>query len=108
VSQEPTEGARMPFEYVWKPAPRDMSLPFFQELPKGFVENYVWSFIRQIRMAANSKYESAYFCYSKECNGWVLGEPMENEEYTILSGRDGIAYYCCRCGHEISFVDRTL
>jgi hypothetical protein len=32
---------------------------------------------------------------------------MENEEYTILSGRDGTAYYCCRCGHEISFVARA-
>ena len=96
----------MPFEYVWKPAPKDMSVPCSQELPNGFVENYVWSFIRQIRAASNGKYESAYFCHSNECNGWVVGEPMENEEYTILSGRDGTAYYCCCCGCEISFVDR--
>ena len=96
----------MPYEYVWKPAPQNMSLPISQELPGSFVENYVWSFVKQIRVASNSKYEFAYFCHSKECNGWILGEPMENEEYAILSGRDGTAYYCCRCGHEISFVIR--
>ena len=97
----------MPFEYVWKPAPMDMSLPCSQEMPGGFVENYVWSFIRQIRVASNGKHELAYFCHSNECNGWILGEPLENEEYAILSGRAGTAYYCCRCGHEISFVGRT-
>lgn len=97
----------MPFEYVWKPAPMDMSLPCSQEMPGGFVENYVWSFIRQIRVASNGKHELAYFCHSNECNGWILGEPLENEEYAILSGRGGTAYYCCRCGHEISFVGRT-
>ena len=84
-----------------------MSLPLSQKLPEGFVENYVWSFIRQIQMASNSQYESAYFCHSNECNGWVLGEPLENEEYAILSGREGTAYYCCRCGQEISFVVRA-
>ena len=96
----------MPFEYIWKPAPKDMSLPCFQELPDRFVENYVWSFIKQIRVASNGKHQIAYFCHSIECNGWIVGEPMENEEYTILSGRDGTAYYCCRCGQEISFVNR--
>ena len=96
----------MPFEYVWKPAPKNMSLPVSQELPDGFVENYVWSFVKQIRVANNRKYELAYFCHSEECHGWISGEPMENEEYTKLSGRDGTAHYCCRCGHEISFVDR--
>jgi hypothetical protein len=96
----------MPFECSSKPAPKNMSLPVSQELPRDFIEDYVWSFVKQIKVASNSRYESAYFCHSKECNGWIMGEPMENEEYTILSGRDGIAYYCCRCGHEISFVDR--
>lgn len=96
----------MPFEYVWIPALKDVSLPISPELPGGFIENYMWSFVKQIRMASNSKYELAYYCHSKECNGWILGEPRENEEYTILSGRDGTAYYCCRCGHEISFVTR--
>jgi hypothetical protein len=96
----------MPIEYVWKPAPTNMSLPVSQELPDGFVENYVWSFVKLIRVANNSKSELAYYCHSEECHGWILGEPMENEEYTILSGRDGIAYYCWRCRHEISFVDR--
>jgi hypothetical protein len=96
----------MPFEYVWIPAPKDMSLPVSPELPAGFIENYVWSFVKQIKVASNSRNESAYFCHVKECNGWILGEPMENEEHTILSGRDGTAYYCCRCGHEISFVCR--
>ena len=98
----------MPFEYVWTPAPTDMSLPVAKELPHGFVENYLWSFIKQIRVASNNRYQFAYFCHLTECDGWVLGEPMENEEYAILSGRDGTAYYCCRCGHEISFVSRTL
>jgi hypothetical protein len=98
----------MPFEYVWKPAPRNMELLLLQELPEGFMENYVWGFVKQIRVATNSKYEFAYFCYSNECNGWILGEPMENEEYSILSGRDGTAHYCCRCGNEISFVHRLL
>jgi hypothetical protein len=97
----------MPFEYVWKAAPRDLSLPLSQELPEGFVENYVWSFIRQIRMAGNNRYESAYYCHSKECNGWIFGAPLENEEYAILAGREGTAYYCGRCGHEISFVARA-
>ena len=55
----------MPFEYVWKPAPKDMSVPCSQEMPDGFVENYVWSFIRQIRAASNGKYESAYFVTPK-------------------------------------------
>jgi hypothetical protein len=96
----------MPIEYVGKPAPKNMSLAISQELPDGFVENYVWSFVKQLRMANNSKSELIYFCHSRECNGWILGEPMENEEYTILSGRDGTAYYCCRCGYEISFVGR--
>ena len=96
----------MPFEYVWKPAPKDLSLFCSQELPDGFVENYVWSFIKQIRVASDSKNEAAYFCHTRECNGWIVGEPMENEEYKILSGRDGTAYYCCRCGSEISFVNR--
>lgn len=97
----------MPFEYVWKPAPMNMSLPVFLELPDGFVENYMWSFIKQIRVASNNRYELIYFCDTRECNGWILGEPIENEEYTILSGRNGTAYYCLRCGHEISFVRRT-
>ena len=96
----------MPFEYFWIPAPKNMNLPVSQELPDGFAEDYVWSFVKQIRVASNSKYEFVYFCHSRECNGWILGEPMENEEYTIFSGRDGMAYYCCRCGHEISFVGR--
>ena len=55
----------MPFEYVWKPAPKNMSLPFSQELPDGFVENHVWRFIRQIKVASNSKYELAYFAIPK-------------------------------------------
>jgi len=96
----------VPFEYVWKPAPKNLSLLVSQELPDGFVENYIWSFVRKIRVASNSKDELAYFCDSKVCNGWILGEPMENEEYTILSGRNGTAHYCSRCGDEISFVDR--
>lgn len=96
----------MPFEYVWKPAPKDVRLPCSREMPDGFVENYVWGFTGQVRVASNSKYELAYFCHSDECNGWILGEPMENEEYTILSGRDETAYCCCPCGHEISFVDK--
>jgi hypothetical protein len=96
----------MPYEYVWIPAPRNMDLPVSPELPSGFVENYVWSFVKQIQVASNSRYESVYYCHSTECNGWILGEPMENEEYAILSGRDGTAYYCSRCGHEISFIGR--
>ena len=96
----------MPFEYVWVPIPKNMNLPVSPEVPAGFEQNYVWSFVKQLKVASNTKYESAYFCHAKECNGWILGEPMENEEYAILSGRDGIAYYCCRCGHEISFVKR--
>lgn len=96
----------MPYEYVWKPAPRNLNLPIFNELPNEFVENYVWGFVKQIKVASNKRSELTYFCHSKECNGWILGEPMENEEYTILSGRDGTAYYCCRCGCEISFVSR--
>jgi hypothetical protein len=83
-----------------------MNLPVSLELPADFVENYVWSFVKLLKVASNSKYESAYFCHAKECSGWILAEPMENEEYAILSGRDGTAYYCCRCGHEISFVRR--
>ena len=96
----------MPFEYVWIPAPRNMALPVSPELPAGFMENYVWSFVKQMKVASNCRDESAYFCHSKECNGWILGEQMENEECTILSGRDGTAYYCCRCGYEISLVGR--
>jgi len=69
----------------------DMSLPISQELPDGFVENYMWSFIRQIKVASNSGYEFAYFFHSTECNGWILGDPVENEEYAIFSGRDGTA-----------------
>ena len=37
----------MPFEYVWIPAPKNLSLPVSQELPDGFVENYVWSFVKK-------------------------------------------------------------
>lgn len=85
----------------------NMSLPVFLELPDSFVENYMWSFIKQIRVASNNRYELIYFCDTRECNGWILEEPIENEEYTILSGRNGTAYYCLRCGHEISFVRRT-
>lgn len=96
----------MPFEYVWIPAPKDMDLPVSRKVPADFVENYVWSFVKQIKVASNNKYEFAYFCHSQECTGWILGEPMENEEYAILSGREGTAYYCCRCGQEISFVRR--
>lgn len=96
----------MPFEYIWKPAPKNMSLPVLPELPGGFTENYIWGFIKQIKVANNSKYEFTYFCHTAECNGWIEGEPMENEEHAILSGRNGTAYYCCRCGHEISFVSR--
>jgi hypothetical protein len=96
----------MPFEYVWKPAPTDMSLPVFPELPDGFVENYIWSFIKQIRVARNGSDEPAFFCETRTCTGWILGEPTESEEYAILSGRSGTAYYCLRCGHEISFVSR--
>jgi hypothetical protein len=96
----------MPYEYVWKPAPRNLSLPIFYERPDEFVENYIWSFVKLLKVARNSKDELAYFCHAQECNGWIIGEPMENEEYAILSGRDGTAYYCCRCGHEISFVSR--
>jgi hypothetical protein len=96
----------MPFEYVWVPAPKNMNLPISLKLPTGFIENYVWSFVKQIKVASNSRCEYAYYCHARECNGWIFGEPMENEEYTILSGRNGTAYYCCRCGQEISFVSR--
>jgi len=96
----------MPDEYVWIPAPKNLKLPVSAEMPSGFVENYVWNFVRRLKVASNSKSESPYFCHSKDCNRWTLGEPMETEEYAILSGREGTAYYCCRCGHEISFVSR--
>src|SRR5687767_14420868 len=72
---------KMPFEYIWIPAPKNMNLSVSPELPTGFVENYVWSFVKQIKVASNNKYEFAYFCHSNECNGWILGEPMENEEH---------------------------
>jgi len=102
----------MPFDYVWKLAPKSISLPVSPDLPGDFVEDYAWSFIKQVRVVRNSKSEFAYFCPCNDCNGWILGEPMESEEYPLspnnpLSGRDGIAYYCCRCRHEISFVDRV-
>lgn len=97
----------MPYEYVWKTAPRNLGLPVSHELLDGFVEDYVWNFVKQIRVTSNVKDELAYFRHSKECNGWILCKPMENEEYTGLSGGDGTAHYCCRCGHEIiSFVRR--
>jgi arsenate reductase (thioredoxin) len=84
----------MLYEYVWVPGPKNMDLLNSLELPPGFVENYVWSFVKQIKVASNSRYESAYFCHAKKCNGWILGEPLENEEHTILAGRDGTAYDC--------------
>lgn len=58
----------MPYEYIWIPAPTNMSLPASPDLQDGFVENYVWSFVKQIKVANNSKHEAIYFCHAKECN----------------------------------------
>lgn len=102
----------MLFKFAWQLAPKCMSLPVSPELPSDFVEDYAWSFVKQLRVASNSKSEFAYFCPYNECNGWILGEPIESEEYFLsrnnsLSGRDGTAYYCCRCKHEVGFAGRV-
>jgi hypothetical protein len=74
----------MPFKLVWVPAPKDESLPVFEEEP--------------------SKEEGpSYHC--RYCNGWIKGEPNRFKENTIgpLSGRKGTALHCIRCGNEIDF-----
>jgi hypothetical protein len=101
----------MPFELNWTSAPKNMKLEVFQDPPDGYVEEKDFLF-SSFRMARTSKFEYAYYCHWKDCKGWVLGIPNEYEENTMspnhpLSGRQGTAYYCRRCGREIGFSGKV-
>jgi hypothetical protein len=89
-------------------AQKNMSLSVSKDVPEGYVEEFGWATMGNVRTARTSEYKYAYFCHYKECNGWILGEPIEHEENSIspshpLSGRQGTSYHCRRCGGEIGF-----
>ena len=71
----------MPYKTVWIPAPKDESLPVFEEELE----------------------EPSYHCHY--CKGWIKGEPNRFEEDTLapLAGRKGTVLHCIRCGAEIDF-----
>ena len=97
----------MPFVSQWVPAPKNMRIEVYEELPEGFVEQDKIGFsLCGYRTARNSKYDHAYFC--RHCNGWIVGLPHDFQENTMvpeqLAGRRGTVTYCRRCGEEIAFV----
>lgn len=96
----------MPYRQVYEPAPKDLSLAVFKELPAPFVETDERAyFIKpEFRVARDHDLHYMYFC-ERECKGWIEGRPNRFTENTLapLSGRQGEVYYCRRCGEEIAF-----
>lgn len=95
----------MPYRQQYVPAPRNMKLTVYKELPKPFVEEEK-DWLRGYRTARDSDYHMMYFC-DHECKGWIEGHPNQYRvntlEPTRLAGREGYEYYCLRCDEEIAF-----
>jgi hypothetical protein len=85
----------------------NMSLTVYKDLPTGYEELNSRP-LSGYRIARYSISKYMYFCHWKECDGWISGDPAEQEENTMsyhhpLSGRKGTAFVCRRCGREIGF-----
>jgi len=91
----------MPFETRW--VPPDPLPEAHVELPDGWEE--VASYTRARKAVSKEHNREAHLCYI--C-GWVIGEPLTKRvsDMGFLSGREGTAYHCLRCGREIAFTGR--
>ena len=97
----------MPYRMVYEPAPKNMELLVYPDLPKEYAEQPHWLTI-PFRWARHTEtYEEMYFC-DHDCKGWIEGNPNKYHVNTLepehLAGRRGEEFYCRRCGRQIAFV----
>lgn len=97
----------MPYVQHYVPAPKNMDLKVYPDLPGGYVEERIW-LIHGYREARKSgSFDTMYFC-DLDCKGWIEGEPNDYPVNTLepehLAGRRGREYFCRRCGRQIAFI----
>jgi hypothetical protein len=82
----------------WYDAPADQALPVLKELPAGAQATET-----EASLLDGDKVLFWHKC--QYCDGWIPGMAFEAQENTLgpMSGREGIVYYCLRCGNEIGF-----
>ena len=95
------------------PAPKNRNLPVLTELPSDAKLDYGERSASRIITQPDDKGKMAavgweYFHFCRKCKGWIPGKANSFHENTlgVLSGREGIAYHCQRCGKEIYFFGK--
>ena len=86
--------------------PTDPKLKVLQVLPDGVAEHKHMVGPREAwGKTEDGVFRRYYFC--SHCGGWIEGEANFKRENTLdsghLSGRNGLAWYCRRCGLNFAF-----
>lgn len=85
-----------------KGGPKNPQIRMFATLPDGAAQ--IISYHDGVSMARMIDGTHLYFCVV--CDGWVMGEPIQQRIDTMdrpLSGRSGLLVRCRRCEHELAF-----
>jgi hypothetical protein len=98
----------MPWRMHWEPSPRDNNLPVLKTLPSGLHEDAIGllSYVRMREAYGTVDVHLHEYHWCHHCQGWIPGSyfACEVHDLGMLSGRDGIEYYCRRCGNEVDFI----
>lgn len=96
----------MPWRQEWFDAPKNTQLTVYKELPIGITERgWQLTSLKEATGYIDGKFKTFHFCY--HCGGWIEGHANQYEVNTLspnqLAGRQGIEYFCLRCGDHIAF-----
>jgi hypothetical protein len=87
------------FEY-----PKRLDLPVLKEPPEGVEEGLSFGH-KSLRTRYPAPFKQWFYC--QHCEGWIEGEPHENEVNNLdgrrLAGRKGTEFWCIRCARQIGF-----
>ncbi len=86
----------------------NLELPVIKDFPENGIQvgsdGLIIDFNKYVK-AKDRGIETQTYYYCPQCKGYIEGYPGEYGENSIgpLCGRCGTAYYCKRCGYELSF-----
>ena len=85
----------------------NLDLKVLKELPKD--SERVFKFYAALASVDNEE-DFKEFHYCEKCDGWIEESPIRHKltNFEAKTAKNGVGYFCARCGNNIGFFCRTI